>query len=599
MIPDIPGQLREARRELMTIPEFEIIDDLAWHPAAQKWTLHFRLSCNGYAPTEDVPQLTEWYAVISPSYPLGKIEICPAMEGGITATFQHQALNRPNKHLPWRKGVICVNTSTNHWGRIEIREQPYEPLLRLKWQVQRSVDWLKAAAEGKLAPPGEPFELPEVPLVAKMLVAFNEDDQTFAFWRQAAASEGMLSYVGIGGAPQLFAVERLKCGQDTLPYEWGKHISDASRPGGDGLWALLPSVPVLHPWETPTRWGQLFEILSDQGIDLKKRLLAIVNKNIHRPIKLVGLGFPIADTIAGPDTKIHWLFAELPEVPVPTSLRRPADRIDHKAKVWFADQAPIRWTIAENWNKEEICARGRLVPELEKGRILLVGTGALGSLFADLLIRLSCERLTVVDAQVSVVGNLSRHILTLDAVRKDKAEAVANRLNQTFPFCQVDYYIEDIDNLINSGKIPINNFDIIIDATGSDDVMYSLGAYLANSGKTFISLSTGLRAKRLYCFISHASEGNNIAEMFKEMTQPWLQKDRDENQGMQLPRDGIGCWHPVFPARLDDIAMLLHAIVKPIEITIKEQVDNTLVIAEQAITDNGKPSGILIKYEPR
>lgn len=60
-----------------------------------------------------------------------------------------------------------------------------------------------------------------------------------------------------------------------------------------------------------------------------------------------------------------------------------------------------------------------------------------------------------------------------------------------------------------------------------------------------------------------------------------------------MPMKGIGCWHPVFPARIDDIWMLASAGVKWIEASLSrgstEEIE--LVVIEQ-IWENGDFGGL-------
>ncbi len=41
-----------------------------------------------------------------------------------------------------------------------------------------------------------------------------------------------------------------------------------------------------------------------------------------------------------------------------------------------------------------------------------------------------------------------------------------------------------------------------------------------------------------------------------------------ENTGQRLTREGIGCWHPVFPARSDDVSMMTSVAMKFLEFTV-------------------------------
>ena len=72
--------------------------------------------------------------------------------------------------------------------------------------------------------------------------------------------------------------------------------------------------------------------------------------------------------------------------------------------------------------------------------------------------------------------------------------------------------------------------------------------------KLFVSVSIGLKAHRLFLF---AAQGEYFPHAdFMNAITPWLKRELKEFKGLELPREGIGCWHPVFPARSDDIWLM-------------------------------------------
>jgi hypothetical protein len=52
------------------------------------------------------------------------------------------------------------------------------------------------------------------------------------------------------------------------------------------------------------------------------------------------------------------------------------------------------------------------------------------------------------------------------------------------------------------------------------------------------------------------------------MLDPWLKYELKEYANQELPREGIGCWHPVFPARVDDVWLMVSVAVKHLESVI-------------------------------
>ena len=61
-----------------------------------------------------------------------------------------------------------------------------------------------------------------------------------------------------------------------------------------------------------------------------------------------------------------------------------------------------------------------------------------------------------------------------------------------------------------------------------------------------------------------------------------------EAEGVELPREGIGCWHPVFPARVHDLWLLGCAALQWIEETVKGPPSSPeLVVYEQTHDESG------------
>jgi hypothetical protein len=56
--------------------------------------------------------------------------------------------------------------------------------------------------------------------------------------------------------------------------------------------------------------------------------------------------------------------------------------------------------------------------------------------------------------------------------------------------------------------------------------------------------------------------------------------------------EGIGCWHPVFPARIDDIWMLASAGIKWIESQMESSVNDIELVVFEQIRENGKFEGL-------
>ncbi len=80
---------------------------------------------------------------------------------------------------------------------------------------------------------------------------------------------------------------------------------------------------------------------------------------------------------------------------------------------------------------------------------------------------------------------------------------------------------------------------------------------------------------------------------FYKQISPWLEKEKKEFSEVELPREGIGCWSPIFPARYDDILLASSTAIKVIENFIENQNKEELIaIYEQ----HSASDGIFIGY---
>jgi hypothetical protein len=228
----------------------------------------------------------------------------------------------------------------------------------------------------------------------------------------------------------------------------------------------------------------------------------------------------------------------------------------------LAGTAELEWLNSENWDRDQLVSRGSVSADLASCHVLLLGGGALGSAVGELLIRSGVRRLTVVDDEFLQAGNLCRHTLLLTDVKTLKAEALASRLGRINPDVEVDFLAEEFPPPLEK-RGQLEGCDVVLDCTGDDAVIHHLGRFPWGRQKRFVSLSLGHAARRLFCF---SAVGTAFPEeAFRTALSPWLRKDRENVGDVELPREGVGCWHPVFPARADDVWMMASVAVKHLE----------------------------------
>ena len=564
-----------------------------WDPDNLRWVIHCRIAAE-VDPNGLVPSVTDWFVLVDESYPYGSIGIYPAKEGGISQTFPHQDYNGPGKREhPWRSGKLCTWTNAAPLHRRGYDSEPAEPELNLAWHLTRAQAWLELASAGALTQTGDHYELPYVPHGNGMSIAFCEGSSTLRNWQATSKRCGIVRGELRDTEPTILAVTRFETGKDRPPVEqeWGRSAGEAN--AHDAAWIRVESVPVLPPYQIPMTWGELREVCRIQGVELDKVLKpAIAQFANGSPVLLIG--FPIPERVGGPDCRLHWLALQLPErsLRLKPGFRNTGDGqwLAYKTTALAGHQS-LYWLNSENWHPAEIAARGQLSGVTTGRRFLILGAGAIGSVVSEMLARAGVRDITVVDPDRFEVGNLVRHTLLASDIGQQKASGLEDRLSDATVHTNVSAIDSAFPPDDGDHSEQVKSCDIVIDTTGEDAVSAHMSRFAWGGVKTFISVSLGIHAQRLFFIAARGTSFPNVE--FMERLQPWLLLEREEYDLEDLPRDGPGCWHPRHPARIDDVWMMSAAAVKLIERVVDNPPDSPFfTVMEQHKAENGTFAGI-------
>lgn len=600
MIDDVPllsSELRVGRRALEGMAGVELLQDWTWNATDNRWILHVRLSIDVSDQTS-IPATTDWWIIAEPTYPLGKVKFYPAKDKGIQQTFPHQSYNGLGlvEH-PWRSGSLCLDPTVRRLGPYGYDIEPLTAYERLRWCTARALAWLYAASVGKLSEPGDPFELPDFPLASGVdtTVVLSEGTESFDFWSNCADMAGLVDLVPL--KPGIFAVTCFRSvdGQKLFIPQWGRLVAMRSGERVRGMWLRLPSVPSVQPWQAPTTWGELRQVSRSQNLLLDK-LIGSVSKHLRDgKAHIALLGFPMPMNVGDALCQFHWQAIQLPVLSRNHLVRhghRP-NELGYRARdreTILADHVQLSWLRSENWHAEQIASRGVLPSILTKRRVLVIGSGAVGSILTELLVRSGVSAITVIDSDIVMAGNLVRHTLGTMDVRRPKATALAERLNGVTPHANVEAFSQPFPPTEDDSVTKMRQHDLIIDCTGSDEVLAHLERFPWDGSKYFVSASLGVRAQRLFCF---TAQGRQFPfAIFQSCIQPWLDEERKETPVESFPREGVGCWHPVFPARADDIWLLASITIKHIEAFIAQSNQQPCLKVVEQQYEHGLFSGI-------
>ena len=81
---------------------------------------------------------------------------------------------------------------------------------------------------------------------------------------------------------------------------------------------------------------------------------------------------------------------------------------------------------------------------------------------------------------------------------------------------------------------------------------------------------------------------------FYDLIAPYLMSEKTLYNDYNLPRNGIGCWHPTFPGRSDDIWFAASIATKAIENYIITKSEKTISLVYEQRESNGIFEGYVL-----
>ena len=561
----LPERIELGWRTLQELPGVCALGD--WESCGLQWRLPLRASSAQLG--EFIPTETHWWLVVDGDYPQGDVTFYPDAISGLKCTFQHQSHNGTAENgEPYRTGNPCLTLPTAPIATLYGGGEPTRALYRLRWHGERLLEWLELAAADGLALKDAPFELPDLPLKdSSRSFGFFEDADSYSTWEGTTAHAGVVDLCEINKR-LLFATAFRTDADVIFEPAWGS-IIHATKSRLSGVWLRFETPCIQRPWQYPETLGDLIQVAHCDNLDAlevlrKQALMALQRGQEWLPVLL---GFPVPRVNGGATVRLHW---QLISLKLSSKLPKGARRGDPRS-LWtvnrahgFAEGARLQYFRSENLNPEEIATRGRLPDTLTNRRFVIIGAGALGSAVAENLVRAGALHLKLIDHERLTVKNLVRHQLNLNAVGKPKASRLALHLQALNPNASIEGYDEKFPPRERTVAYnAILEADVIINATASDQVGHDLGLVRFEGDKAFISVSLGWRAQKLFFYGARSKRFPN--DRYSELLAPYLERERSAITLDDFPWEGIGCHHPVFPARHDDVQLMAASAVKLIE----------------------------------
>jgi len=559
VVQQVPGELQAALTLLNNNPRMRTNN--AWALSADKrWSLKFTaelsVPCSRFMPDNSV-----WHLVLWQEESLIRIEVYPDKSEGISATFQHQNYNFSDASTrEWTSGNPCLENTPAVFGRNLWGLEPEALLDRISWRLSRLLLWIDAAAQEKLATTGDAVELPAFPDQSPFtVIGFSEQIDDLPFWASKTGEWGFASSTGLPGAHGTLFLREFFDNKGKLirTTKWSPFMRKGARTT-NAVWSVLPTLPILAPWQAPRTWQELSHCFTQCGLSLPD-LFSDIGRSVRalrkqRAPGLLLLGFPLENKIGDEPARIHWLALRLAGLSNTMTKRHGFRPTERNRRTWDREQPlsqePIRWVRTQNWAADQLRTRGEAANDIRSKKVLIIGAGSLGSMIAENLMRIGVVSQGILDADILQTGNLSRHALTMTSVGHNKASALVQHLNRILPDASARPFSCAFPPESEVAKCSLRQYDVIIDCTGDDGVLKALAAFDWQSEKIFISLAMTWRAEGLFAFA--ASETTfpvkDASSRFNASASPDIEMD-------EARIEGTGCWHPVFPARADDVQL--------------------------------------------
>lgn len=557
---DLPPALRPVTELLLerTGPISAAGPWLAWKGGTYSLLIRMEIPPNNNFPVESF-----WHLVVSTSSFPASVDIYPDSERGPDITYPHQnAVGSDVAAKPWRKGNPCLGNPRDAWGeRLGNIDEPLQLSDRLIWTVQRFERWCIAASEGLLHRPGDHFEMPALPgWPGATRIGFYETGPTLDGWRATEPIFGIASLVEVSSPTRALAVQAWN-GADGTPIarpEWGAKIGDTMPASIPCLWLRLSSLPIVEAWQLPRTYAELQACVQKDGHDLGE-MFASFGKSVRKSNATVKpmlmLGFPVPEKFGAAPARMHWL--GILDIPLKrknsylTGWRNNEESRQKLDRMLATSAKKLTWAQCENWAPDQVRSRVHEPPATHDPLILLIGAGSLGSQVAEALARCGIKRIEIQDADLLTAGNLCRHALDMSDLGRFKAEALADRLNRLQPDMRSAASVSSFPARDASDR-PYDQYDVILDCSGENSVLRAIGRLPWNSEKRFVSLSMTWAAKGL---LAWSSLGTSIPAAYViDIFSTLIERQTDRRPRSEI-MEGIGCWHPVFPANPEDVQL--------------------------------------------
>jgi len=350
-------------------------------------------------------------------------------------------------------------------------------------------------------------------------------------------------------------VQSFEINKTIYPCKWSKHYQ--SDKDLKGIFLFLKTPPVENKRFAIKNWSQLEPYVDQNFFDF----LSSINKGTP-----VGKRPPVLTLLIGYDIgkdEIYWQSILIKSTAFPNYGAK--SDIPNRSYIGKFHNQKIIWAQTRNISYNYFFGRGTLNEKFTKGKILIIGIGAIGSIVATTLVRGGCTSIDICDHDIKESENVCRSEYLFLTGITNKIFDLTHLLRGISPFVDVNMF----DKLTDYSKLffndpstykvledVFNKYDIIFDCTTDNDLAYIFDKL--ETSAEIINLSITNKAKNLVCVVKP-----NIYKWICDIF-PLIGNDVSD---LYNP---TGCWSPTFKASYNDIEVFVQFALKHINLSFEK-----------------------------
>lgn len=396
----------------------------------------------------------------------------------------------------WRVGVEFSDGVTRRIDLVASKQFPMTPIRTALVDHPEPMTWPHVEHDGILCllpnlaewDPEDPFDVAmdllnrSVRLVEELLEGsivkrdFSEEFVTYWGYRVHSQGENFFSLVAPEPPSRMVQVWRGKglevagenedAIQKWVRRRFGAKDRVKTEPAAF-LWLDAPLIPAEYP-ETGADLYHLAERISGDARTLLDQVANDEPDEVLALLGAVGRGGAASIGVKVLNPKRRKDRPRAPDAPLSVGFR-PGHTPQPLLLCRFFDASPVVRTLVQRADADWVHGRGQDARArcLLGANVVVIGCGSVGAPIACALAQAGVGRLILVDPDRLTWPNVGRHPLGATAVGRNKANALAERLQADFPHLDVDYRACDLQHLVAHNTDLLAAADMIVAATGN------------------------------------------------------------------------------------------------------------------------------------